>query len=370
MAMAEEHEVWLLTRGSAAEAIERELVHNPLPALHPVYVDIPRWMNGWISEKRCLRLHYFVWQWSARSVGEALHRRVRFSVGHHVTLASDWMPTGIAWIQDLPLVWGPVGGAAGFPWTLWRWLGVRGFLEEAIREIVTRSARRVFGVSVAKRAHLIAAQNGEVADRFKPFGRVVIEPNVALEPSSHASNPNFVKGLDSESRVALFVGRLEAHKGLRLAIAAIARPEAAGWRLNVYGAGEEADPARRLARRLGVEERVEFLGHRPRAEVIAALQNADALLYPSLHDQAPWAVGEALSSGCPVVCLDWGGPSVLVDQGQGVRVPIQGVPGVAARLAEALGSIESRIQPSARWNRDRLPQLLAHWYSMVLPSRQ
>ena len=59
---------------------------------------------------------------------------------------------------------------------------------------------------------------------------------------------------------------------------------------------------------------------------------ADALLLPSLHDSAPWVVGEALSMGVPAVCLDQGGAPAL----GATCVPLRGLANTAVSLAKAV----------------------------------
>jgi glycosyltransferase involved in cell wall biosynthesis len=92
------------------------------------------------------------------------------------------------------------------------------------------------------------------------------------------------------------------------------------------------------------------------------------LLFPSMHDAGGWAVAEALSLGCPVICLDRGGPAVVVGAGEGVKVPVTG--DVVGGLARGLSSLEGRIPPVVRWTAGRLPSLLDRWYGQVVERRR
>jgi glycosyltransferase involved in cell wall biosynthesis len=363
-AAARHHEIWLLTRANNREPIESALRAEGLPSIHPVYVDLPPWSTKWKKGQRGIRSYYFLWQRRALWVARRLHRQIRFDVAHHLTLAVDWMPAGVSRIPGLPFVWGPVGGTTGVPRCLWRWLGLRGCLLEAARELITRPMRFVFGDAVARRAALVVAQNRDVAARFAArASAVVVEPNVAFDA-----------GLTTRARCpvrnggrALFVGRLLPWKGMRLALAALVEEPASQWRLDVYGDGPERPTLERMAARLGLSERVTFHGLRPRAEILDALSTVDALLFPSLHDAAGWSVGEALALGCPVVCLDRGGPPLLIGEQGGVAVPASGT--VARELAQALEQVV-RI-PSFRlsWGEDRLPDLLDEWYERAVQGR-
>ena len=209
-------------------------------------------------------------------------------------------------------------------------------------------------------ADLMVAQNNDVAEVFRPYAReIVVQPNVAIRRFT-ASGPYEPFGAPGV-KTALFVGRLIPWKGVLLAISALARPEAADWELRIIGDGPDWGRAESLAWQLGVRDRVEFMGALPREDVLAAMFRADALLAPAIREAAGWAVTEALASGCPVVCVDRGGPAVIVGPGEGVTVPWRG--DVVGELARGLASLQGRITPVDRWGPDRLPDLLAEWYT-------
>jgi len=360
-AAAQCHDVWLLTRRNVAEVIERAHSREPSLRLHPVYVDLPAWILRAKRGRGGIFWYYPLWQLAAWREARRLQRDVGFDVIHHVTLAVDWMPAGVALLRGVPLVWGPVGGSTGTPLRLWRWLGPWGCLTELLREPATRLARWLFGRPIARRAALVIAQNHDVAREFQHIARVVTEPNTAIQDQvPPESQPAAADAGRPIRRRAVFVGRLIPWKGPRLAIAAMARPAAAGWSLDFYGDSRQRADLQRLARHLGVERHVAFKGECPRDQVLAAFSSADALLFPSMRDSAGWAVAEALSRGCPVVCLDRGGPAVLVGRGHGVKVPMNGA--VAEDLARALRSLDGRIPPVSRWLAERLPAFLVTLY--------
>jgi glycosyltransferase involved in cell wall biosynthesis len=356
-----DHDVWLLTRHNSRPAIDRALRQEPSLHLHPVYVDLPPAILRLKRRRADIYWYYLLWQVVAWRRARRLQRDVGLDIVHHVTLAADWMPAGLALLGNVPLIWGPVGGSTGTPWRLWRWLGLRGCASELARETATRLGRCLFGRPMARRATVVLAQNHDVAHQFRRLARTVVEPHTAVRISG-APESRALRGSagPSQRRRAVFLGRLIPWKGPRLAIAALARSPAAQWSLDIYGEGYERASLERLARRLGVDRRIAFRGQRPRAEVLEALNSADALLFPSMHDSAPFAVAEALASGCPVACLDRGGPAVLVQAGDGVKVPADRA--AVQELAYALASLDSRIPPVGRWSAERLPGFLRILY--------
>lgn len=367
-AAALHHEVWLLTRANNAPLIEEALAREGGLRLHPVYLDLPAHLRRWKRGSRGVHLYYLLWQALALREGRRLEREHHFDVAHHLTFAVDWMPAAVAWIPGVPLVWGPVGGSARSPRGLWHWLGLRGAVREVVREGLTRVMRRVAGDPTARRAAIVVAQNREVLARFRASGLVALEPNVALDLPALGQGG---RG-GPESPRAAYAGRLLPLKGLRLALDCLARPELAAWSLDIFGDGPEREALQRRAKRSGVEARVAFHGQRPREEVRRAIASADAFLFPSLHDAAGWSVGEALVAGTPVVCLDRGGPAVLVESGPGIAVASQGdvVAGLARALAAApaLATAEATRSARATWSSGRLPELVDSLYRIASSS--
>ena len=360
-AAAANHDVWLLTNEFNRAAIEPELERRPDLAIEPVYVAQPRWIPVEPASLKLFRSRYVLWQRSARTVARSLHSRHDFDVAHHLTIAADWLPTGIADLPAVPLVWGPVGGTVRSSLPLWRWLGARGVADEVLRYVITAPGRKLIGERIASRSALTIAMNREVERRFRGCGRVTVEPNVAVDPALTAQVASPTP--EHTGKRAVFVGRLIAWKGPRLAVAALARPKLDGWQLDLYGRGPEEEPVRQLADELGIGDRVHLRGYQPREQVIDALRQADALVAPSMRDSAGWAIAEAMTLGCPVVALDRGGPSFLLEDGGGEAVPVGH--GVVDALAAAISRQKTR-EPSERWTSRRLPSIVDGWYRMAV----
>ena len=127
-------------------------------------------------------------------------------------------------------------------------------------------------------------------------------------------------------------------KGLPLALEAIATLPA--WRLVILGDGPEELRLRRLARRLGIADRVEFRGMQTRDEVMRVMrEEADVLVFPSFHDEGSLAVVEAVATGLPVVCLDRGGPRILGGTAVPIGSPKRTIRSMAAEIVRSGSSV-------------------------------
>jgi glycosyltransferase involved in cell wall biosynthesis len=341
-------EVWVLTRPFALrrDMISRRLEELP-PAERPhiVFVDLPRWAGGGadVGSTRLRRVRYLYWQALALREARWLHRRHAFDLAWHLTFSNVWLGS-LASLIGPPFIFGPVGGGVGPPWRLVAKLGWQGAAYEVARALGKVAARYLNPVIRWdwRRATLILVQNRETRDWFPTSVRskIAIFPNSILEDRDGPAVS--VSGDAPDERpLALFAGRLMPLKGVALALEAIRLLP--GWRFVICGAGRDETRLRRLATRLGLNDRVEFRGWVPRPDLLALMHRADVLLFPSFHEEGGWAVAEALATGLPVVCFDRGGPAAL--NAQFVR---SGWPGETIRaLATAVEAARAGPRPTA-----------------------
>jgi len=106
--------------------------------------------------------------------------------------------------------------------------------------------------------------------------------------------------------------------------------------LNVIGTGPRLDQYRALARELGVEQNVRFLGFVEHDQMPAHYARAHLFVLPSRRESFGLVLAEAMACGLPVVATTAGAiPEVVKDGVTGVLVP----PDDPEALASALGSL-------------------------------
>ncbi len=149
--------------------------------------------------------------------------------------------------------------------------------------------------------------------------------------------------LGADEPVALFAGHDFRRKGLAAAVRAVAAAKQP-WRLLVVGLGK-VRPYLDLARRLGIESRVLFVG--PTREMTRVYAAADALLFPTYYDSYGLVAVEALTCGLPVISTRFLGCGELL-AGHGLATIVDSPRDVPA-LAAALDSVD--VQWAARGTR-------------------
>lgn len=86
-------------------------------------------------------------------------------------------------------------------------------------------------------------------------------------------------------------------------------------RLSVAGSGPRLETLRRLAEELGIAPATRFTGRLDNERMAELYRDARLMLNPSLADNMPISILEALASGVPVVSTDVGGIPHLVEDG-------------------------------------------------------
>ena len=184
--------------------------------------------------------------------------------------------------------------------------------------------------------------------------------------------------LPADADVVSTVGRLTAIKQHRLfldavAIAARSRPRLVAL---LAGDGELRADLERHAERLGIADRVRFLGWR--RDLAAIYAATDVFLLTSRNEGTPVALIEAMASGVPGVSTDVGGvKDVIVSDDTGARVHDGDAAGLAAAvvryaadrdLARAAGG-RARAFVLQRYSLDRLISDIDMLYRDLLGAR-
>lgn len=195
--------------------------------------------------------------------------------------------------------------------------------------------------------------DGTVRSFLLHRARVHVVPNgISVEDFAAPGRDEARKSLGlGTGPILLCVGRLARDKGFATAIEALARLESDA-RLLVLGSGPERALLEQTARRTGVSDRVDFLGSKPRAEVVHHLAASDVFVFPTERDEAaPLVPLEAMAAGLPVVASDIGGGAELIESGKnGLLVPPASVDSLARAIDSLLAddALRRRMGEAAR----------------------
>jgi glycosyltransferase involved in cell wall biosynthesis len=176
----------------------------------------------------------------------------------------------------------------------------------------------------------------------------VVYPGVTAGVSPIAGN----RRADPRDPVLGCAGRLVPVKGLVHLLEAVAlmQPEFPSLQLQIAGAGTDRDALQAQARKLGIAERVAFLGWV--SDLSATMARWTIFVQPSTSEGLGVSVLEAMAVGLPVVATRVGGlPEVVEDGTTGSLVPPASGPALASAISVLLRSADVRGNMGAAGHR-------------------
>lgn len=198
--------------------------------------------------------------------------------------------------------------------------------------------------SLWKHTQRLAALKGlrsariQVASRFMASGlaengyetdRVDVVPLFAEPPPAEG---------EIEPGLVLLPSRLVPAKGVQVALDAMATIPSTPWRLAIAGDGWHRGELEAKARRLGIADRVQFLGEIPPAGLATWYARSQLVLFPVLRQEPFGLVGvESLAYGKPIVAFAGGAVDEWLWPGEtGLRVEGRSADAFAAAIRELL----------------------------------
>lgn len=103
-------------------------------------------------------------------------------------------------------------------------------------------------------------------------------------------------------------------------------------KLKIGGTGLIASQLHNLAAELGLENSVEFLGGLQNDQVLDLMFRSDAFVLASRNETFGVVFIEALSQGLPVAATRCGGPQTIINENNGILVPVGDVQALAGAL--------------------------------------
>ena len=150
-----------------------------------------------------------------------------------------------------------------------------------------------------------------------PHDKIIVIPNGVELSTETTSDQRFALydelGLPRNGTIIGSVGRLTHQKGFDVLLEAFAEIETAGLHLVLIGAGEAGESLQTQARRLKLNGKVHFIGHR--YDVPNLLGIFDLYVQPSRFEGMPNTVLEAMAAGRPIIASEVDGICELIEDG-------------------------------------------------------
>lgn len=324
-----------LVEGRDFTAVDNEHVARPIWRL-------ATWLRGgstksWTTAMAFSSLAYYSFELEMwRQLGSRIKAH-EFDLVHRITPLSPTSQSLIAGRlvrQNIPFVIGPLNG--GVPWP-------RNFIDRqhAEREWLShvRGLYKLMPGYRSTRRHSAAI----IAGSKYTYGELPAwtkEKRVYI-PENGVDMDRFQVPRDRRATIPLrvaFVGRLVPYKGADMLLEAITDFLKKGQlELHVIGDGPQRAILEAMVDSMGVRNSVQFHGWVPHVEVQAKLRVCDFMVLPSIREFGGAVVVEAMALGLTPIVADYGGPSELVDNNTGIRVPFHDKSSLVEGMRRAIG---------------------------------
>jgi len=310
------HELHILTRVNNRANIEcaRDTIPNT-QNVHFIYYDLP---TSFLKIQKIpfgIQMYYGLWQCGVYHVAKKLIKEIDFDYIQHVTFVCIRQPSYLA-LLDKPFIFGPVGGGEAVPFRLRKHYSWSQWFTDLFRDVsnlfIRLDPRMWLMFSRSKHIFVTSEQTKHlIPKRFHK--KISTQLGIALNQSEVSDFRVKMFNVDQGIKL-LFMGRFLEWKGMGLGLKAFSEyskrfPDAT---LTMVGTGKAKILWEKLAVDLGVEDRLTWIDWVPKEEVDDLYLTHDVLLFPSLHDSGGMVVLEAMAHGLPIICLDIGGPGLIM----------------------------------------------------------
>lgn len=155
------------------------------------------------------------------------------------------------------------------------------------------------------------------------YDRIIVIPDV-IEPEAFIANltedniKEFRKKykLNNGKKNIVFVGRIAYEKGCNVLLEAFHKLNRDDCNLIFYGDGNEREKLESEIKSLRLQDRCRVTGYLPNSEICLAIETADLIVMPSLHEEFGGLILEIASVGKAVIASNVGGIPTLIENGK------------------------------------------------------
>lgn len=299
--------------------IDTEVIAKPLHKLSEFLRKIG--IGGWMTKMALKYPQYILFE---KKIYNLLQERIEqgeFSCIHRISPVSPTLPSLLSSKVTTPFILGPLNGS--LPWP-------KQYTEEIKkeRELISH-IRNIFkyfpyykksfqSSSVILSAFKHADNDIPLTERHKiiRYNELGVDTSIYL--------PSELKKDTNNKTRFLFVGRLVPYKGAHVVINAFVNSKLlqSNSELIIVGDGPERQYLQELISSNNLDGIVKIEGWKTQSEVAEYMRNADIFAFPTIREVGGNVIIEAMASGLPCIVPNYGGPSELIDESVGIKIPL------------------------------------------------
>jgi glycosyltransferase involved in cell wall biosynthesis len=331
----------IITEGEWKDEIEEAVSSLPQGRNMTFYYNpVPDGIRAMCWNQGDWRFYYYYkkWQKETLAIARNIIAENPVDIVHQLNMVGFREP-GYLWkIEDIPFVWGPIGGVKNFPAAYLKRASLKIKVVTRLKNVIN-GLQIKYGRRVNKALHradqLISAipETKAAISKHHGLNSVLIPETGCYIQDDQISHGK--RSVDKSFKI-IWVGKFDYRKQLGLALRTIAKIKyLEGVEFHVVGTGSEKQRARykKLGEQLGLNSVVKWHGKVPHAEVENLMQHSQLFFFTSVSDETSTVVLEALSSHLPVLCFNACGYGPIV------KGPANNSAGLTVEISNPLQSV-------------------------------
>ncbi|NBB22837.1 glycosyltransferase [Runella sp. CRIBMP] len=320
--LAKDYQVDVITRSNNRSVIEANLPRELKNNLHFHYYDTHPFILKFKRKANGLYLYYFFWQIGVFRLARKLSKGAKFDYSFQPTMGSMWMPTFFPFL-NISFIWGPLGGGEGVPKSFLNILPVKDRIIQSFRyslKYLVYINPLLFYSLYKSKILLIRTENSLdfIPKKFRYKTHLILETAIESDVFKYSKERR-----ENDCIHLIITGRLVPFKNVISVIHSLKLlPNDFNFKLDIIGSGPEKKRIKQAIDTHKLKTSVNFIDELQREEVLRKLCKADIYLFPSLREGGSWALMEAMAVGLPVICLNWTGNAVIIDEKSAIGLEV------------------------------------------------
>ncbi len=244
-----------------------------------------------------------------------------FDLIHRLTPLSPTIPSPLANMTKVPMIFGPVNGGLKWPKEYPELVSLEKEWLTNFRKVYR--AFPFFRSSYCHFAGVICGSKATAQDLPNYYrGQRFYLPENGIDPKRFPLANNWPEVKDKFRFIT--ISRLVPYKAVDITLEAIAGSPLLRQQCEfvICGDGPERTSLENLIQKHQLTEMVQFKNWLSQSELAKELSSSQIFVFPSLREFGGGVVLEAMSAGVPPIIVDYGGPGELVDDSCGIKIPM------------------------------------------------
>lgn len=320
--------LYVITEGEWKEEIEEAVRRHPHKEhLHFYYNPVPEKVRKMCWNQGDWRFYWYYrkWQLKTLAIAKQICSEQRIDVLHQLNMIGFREP-GYLWkINDIPFVWGPIGGMELMPLGYLEGATLKqklfNFLKNSINRYQYCHSTRVR--SAIQRADvLISAVKGVqdvIENHYQKTSFLINETGVDIKTDLFKKTSRH-----NEAFKIIWVGKFDFRKQLPIALRAVSAMKRSNVELHICGTGSKGiiEQMKSIAKAEGIDKQCYWHGNVPHDKILDIMAASDLMLFTSIMEATSTVVLEAITVGLPVLCFNTCGFGPIVKDFAGITIEL------------------------------------------------